>query len=218
MAKLRTTLYAALTALAIGAVAAPSVVAAPPPSLNAPDLAQGPFSRMHMLLEKTFLKVDVATIDIRYGAKTQSKFAKAAQGKTLNPALEEQLAKLAVAADDAVVQMRFERNVSLSQWSDQVEASLGKAVKAGYITAARRDHVVKNLSKWFAPIGKRGYKEGDKLLYRVTPTGLRTVVVTVEGQKVVDLSQPGDAARVVFAGYFAPDTDMRKPLLKSLFK
>lgn len=217
MAKLRTTLYAALTALALSGVMVTSAVASPP-SLNAPELAQGPFSRMHMLLEKTFLKVDVATIDIRYGAKTQSEFIKVAQGKTLNPALEEQLAKLAVATDDAVVQMRFERSVSLSQWSDQVKDSLGKAVKAGYISSGRRDHVVNNLDKWFSAIKKRGYKEGDKLLYRVTPKGLRTVVVTADGKKVVDFSQAGDASRVVFAGYFAPDTDMRKPLLKSLFK
>jgi hypothetical protein len=111
--------------------------------------------------------------------------------------------------------MRFERNVSLSQWLDQVSDSLDKAVSAGYISAARKSQVVSNLPNWFAPIRDRGFKQGDKVLYRVTPGSLRTVLHTIEGQTPVDQTDGGDASRVLFAGYFAPGADMR-PMLRSL--
>lgn len=216
MRKITSLFIAACTAVALGVAVAPIAFAGGAvPSLNEGDLASGPFSRMHMLLEKTILNVDVVTVDVRVNAKAQEEFTKIAGGKKIEGAVEEQLAKAAVAVDNAVVQMKFERDVSLSQWLDQVGGSLDKAVSAGYITAARRSHVMSNLPNWFAPIKDRGFKEGDKVLYRVNPGSLRTVLHTVEGQTPVDQTDSGDASKVLFAGYFAPGADMRA-MLRSL--
>lgn len=222
--------FAALVALALGsAVAVGGAVisggsfvplahaSAPVPSLASGDLASGPYSKMHMLLEKTILNVDVVTVDVRVDAKAQAEFVKLAQGKKIDGSVEEQLAKAAMATDNAVVQMKFERDVSLSQWFDQVGASLDKAVKAGYITAARKGQVMSALPQWFAPVKDRGFKEGDKVLYRIRPDSLRTVLVTVDGKTAVDQTdKTGDSSKVLFAGYFAPGADMRQPLLRSL--
>jgi hypothetical protein len=211
MKKLSHTLIAALTAFAVGATIVPMANAGgAAPSLGDGSLANGPFSKMHMLLEKTILKVDVVTIDVRVDGKAQGEFVKIAQGKKIEGDVEEQLAKAAIAVDNAVVQMKFERDVSLSQWIDQVEGSLDKAVSAGYVTAARKGQVMSGLPNWFAPIKDRGFKEGDKVLYRVQGGGLRTVLVQADGQTSVDQNDSGaDAARVLFAGYFAPGADLR---------
>lgn len=218
MRKLSSKFIAAFAALAIGSAVIPAASAAPPvPSLSAGDLARGPFSSMHMLLEKTILNVDVVTVDIRVDAKAQARFVKIAQGKKIEGVVEEQLARAAMAIDNAVVQMKFERNVSLSQWFDQVGDSLSKAVKAGYITEARKSQVVSALPQWFAAIKDRGFKEGDRVLYQVRPDSLRTVLVTVDGKTAVDqLDKSADSSKVLFAGYFAPGADMRQPLLRSL--
>lgn len=216
MRKFSTLLFVACAAIAVGTVTPNAAIAGGAlPSLNEGDLASGPYSRMHMLLEKTILNVDVVTIDVRVNAKAQSEFSKIASGKKIEGNVEEQLAKAALAVDNAVVQMKFERNVSLSQWLDQVGGSLDKAVEAGYLTAARKAQVLSSLPNWFAPIKERGFKEGDKVLYRVTPGSLRTVLQTVEGQAPVDQTDGGDAARVLFAGYFAPGADLRA-MLRSL--
>ncbi len=214
MKKLSRTFIAAVTACAIGAAAVPAASAGPAvPSLSEGGLASGPFSKMHMLLEKTILNVDVVTIDVRVDAKAQSEFAKIAQGKKIEGDVEEQLAKAALAVDNAVIQMRFERDVSLSQWLDQVGGSLDKAVASGYITGARKAQVVSNLPNWFAPIKERGFKEGDKVLYRVQKGSLRTALQQVDGQVSIDQTDTGgDSAKVLFAGYFAPGADMRKML------
>lgn len=216
MRKLPTLFIAACAAVAMSAAVVPVAFAGDAvPSLSEGDLASGPFSKMHMLLEKTILNVDVVTIDVRVNAKAQGDFSKIANGKKIEGDVEEQLAKAALAVDNAVVQMKFERDVSLSQWLDQVGGSLEKAVSAGYISAARKSQVLSNLPNWFASIKDRGFHEGDKVLYRVTPGSLRTVLHTVEGQTPVDQTDNGDASKVLFAGYFAPGADMRA-MLRSL--
>jgi hypothetical protein len=217
MKKLSHTFIAALTAFAVGATIVPMAMAGGAvPSLGDGSLASGPFSKMHMLLEKTILKVDVVTIDVRVDGKAQGEFTKIAQGKKIEGDVEEQLAKAALAIDNAVVQMKFERDVSLSQWIDQVSGSLDKAVSAGYITSSRKSQVMNGLPNWFAPVKDRGFKEGDKVLYRVQNGGVRTVLVQADGQTSVDQNDNGgDAARVLFAGYFAPGADLRG-LLRTL--
>ena len=52
--------------------------AAPLPSLEGGDLAQGPYSSMHMLLQKTVLNINVADIDVRFDKATQGRFAQLA--------------------------------------------------------------------------------------------------------------------------------------------
>lgn len=218
MRKISSKFVAAFAALAIGSAVVPLASAAPAvPSLSAGDLASGPFSRMHMLLEKTILNVDVVTVDVRVDANAQAQFVKIAQGKKIEGAVEEQLAKAAMATDNAVVQMKFERDVSLDQWFEQVGDSLNKAVRAGYLTQARKNQVMAALPQWFAPVKERGFQEGDRVLYQVRPDSLRTVLVTVDGKTAVDqMDKSADSSKVLFAGYFAPGADMRKPLLRSL--
>lgn len=214
MKKLSRVVVAAATAFSLSVAVVPAANAGPAvPSLSEGGLASGPFSKMHMLLEKTILNVDVVTIDIRVDSKAQSEFAKIAQGKKIEGDVEEQLAKAAMAVDNAVIQMKFERDVSLSQWLDQVSGSLDKAVAAGYITATRKAQVMSGLPNWFSVIKERGFKEGDKVLYRVQKGSLRTALQRADGQVTVDQTDTtGDSAKVLFAGYFAPGADMRKML------
>ena len=56
---------AAVTLAATAALAEATQSVDAPPSLNAPDLGQGPYSLMHMRLQKTLLKINVADIDVR---------------------------------------------------------------------------------------------------------------------------------------------------------
>ena len=66
MKKLSRVVVAAATAFSLSVAVVPAANAGPAvPSLSEGGLASGPFSKMHMLLEKTILNVDVVTIDIR---------------------------------------------------------------------------------------------------------------------------------------------------------
>jgi hypothetical protein len=203
-----------VSAISAGALADPSI-----PSLDAPELAHGPFSAMHMLLQKTFLRFNVATIDVRFDNDAQAHFADLARGKSYSDALGQQLAPIAINDENAVVQMRFERDVGLDTWMGVVRDNLDQARSAGLIPREIQDRVSQGLPQWFAALHDRGYKKGDRLLYAVKPDGLRTVVASPDGRILVDREDHDQGLRrVILASYFAPRSDFREPLLQSLFQ
>lgn len=187
------------------------------PSLDSPELAQGPYSSMHMLLQKTVLKIDVATVDVRVDRPTQAHFAELARGQQYSYPLDAQLASAAIAAPHAVVQMQFVRDVPLNRWIGVVRDNLELAREAGLITREIEKKVSSAIPQWFAPLAERGYQKNDRLIYSITPDTLRTVVVSAGGQLLLDLSDhEAGARRVVMASYFAPKSDTREPLIRSL--
>jgi hypothetical protein len=181
------------------------------------ELANGPFSHMHMLLEKTVLKVDVAKIEVAVDKPTQEKLTLARSGKAFSPTVESELAKIVLSADEAIIQMKFVRDVSLGQWIDGVRESLEKAVAAGLLSPALRKTVSDGLPNWFKAAEARGLKTGDRIIYRIKPSSLRSMIVQNDGKVVVDRTDEGaDKADMALASYFAPGTDYRTLLLQSL--
>ncbi|HSS39475.1 MAG TPA: hypothetical protein VLT58_11960 [Polyangia bacterium] len=186
-------------------------------ALNAPDLAQGPYASMHMRLQKTFLKINVADVDVRVDRPTQARFAQVAAGQAYSPALESQLAPIAIGAARAVVQMQFLRDVPLNRWVGVVRDNLEQARDAGLISRDVERRVSDALPGWFAAVKDRGYLKGDRVTYSVSHDALHTIVTAANGQVLVDMTQAGgEGPHVVLATYFAPKSDTREPLLRSL--
>jgi hypothetical protein len=189
------------------------------PSLDSPELAQGPFAYMHMLLQKTILSINVATIEVRVDKPTQSRLAGIASGQQYSDALGQQLANVAIGAERAVVQMRFKRDISLNRWMGVVRENLEQARKAGLINADLERQVGQGLPQWFAALKDRGYEKNDRLVYAVGPDSLRTAVVSAGGQVLVDRADREQGTRrVILASYFAYGSEFREPLLRSLFQ
>jgi hypothetical protein len=163
------------------------------------------------------LKINVADIDVRVDKPTQVKLAQAAAGQPYSEALDYRLAPIAIAAPRAVVQMQFVRDVPLNRWMGVVRDNLEQARDAGLITKDVEHRVSEALPNWFAPLKDRGYEKGDRVVYSVTPEALRTVVVSAGGQVLLDMTEHDEGARkVVLSSYFAPKSDTREPLLRSL--
>jgi len=189
------------------------------PALDAPDLAQGPFSAMKMTLKKTILRINVANIDVRFDKAAQARFSTLASGKGYSKDLAAELAKVAIEAGHAVVQMQFNHDVSLDRWMGVVKDNLEQARSAGLITKELEQQVGQGLPQWFSPLKDRGYEKGDRLLYEVRPDALHTAVVSKDGKVLLDrVDHEAGVRRVVLPSYFAPDSDFREPLLKSLFQ
>ena len=207
---------AAAIALAIAGVAAAADTL---PAVEGGDLARGQYAAMHMLLQKTVLNINVATIDVRFDRGTQSKFAQIATGKPYSPELGQQLALAAIEAKHAVVVMEFKRDIPLNRWIGVVKDSLEEARKAGLITRDAEKTVGDSLAGWFGALKDRGYVKDDRLIYAVMPDSVRSVVVSKSGQVLVDRVDPGHPGRrVVLGSYFATGSEFREPLLKSMFE
>jgi hypothetical protein len=211
--------FAAATGLAAALLVPASMAGAALPSVDSPELAQGPYSSMHMLLQKTVLKIDVATVDVRVDRPTQSHFAELARGQPYSFPLDAQLAAAAIAAPHAVVQMQFVRDVPLNRWIGVVRDNLELAREAGLIGRDIEQTVSNGIPQWFAPLQDRGYQKGDRLIYAVSPDALRTVVLSAGGQVLLDLTErEAGARRVVMPSYFAPKSDTRELLIRSLLE
>lgn len=214
-----TTLRSALSGLCILGWHAVPVMAEPAlPSLQSPELAQGTYATMHMLLQKTFLRIDVAVIEVRVDKPTQARLMGLAAGKPYSATLADSLARATMAAERGIVQMTFKRSVSLGRWMGVVRDNLEQARKAGTITPALEQKVSRALPDWFSALRDRGYEKNDRLIYGLAPDGLRTVVVSSSGQVLLDrMDHEPDVRMVVLASYFAPGSEFREPLLRSLF-
>jgi len=220
MASVKRVFFAAAGAgILIASLSGTSMAEGPLPSLDSSELAQGPYSYMHMLLQKTILSINVATIEVRVDKPTQTRLAGIASGQQYSEALAQQLANVAIGAERAVVQMHFKRDIGLNRWIGVVRENLEQARKAGLISADLERQVGQGLPQWFAALKDRGYEKNDRLVYAVAPDSLRTVVVSAGGQVLVDRTdrEPG-ARRVVMASYFAYGSEFREPLLRSLFQ
>ena len=205
-----------LVAVATGGAA---LAGAALPALEGGDLGQGRYATMHMLLQKTVLNINVATIDVRFDKGTQARFAQLAGGKAYAPDLGHQLALAAIEAKHAVVVMQFKRDIPLNRWIGVVKDNLEQARKAGLITRDVEQRVGDSLATWFGALKDRGYEKDDKLIYAVMPDSVRSVVVSKGGQVFVDRVDPGhEGRRVVLGSYFATGSEFREPLLKSLFE
>lgn len=189
----------------------------PRPVPRLTELATGPYARMHMLLEKTVLRIDVAEIEVAVDSATRDRLSAAAVGRAHSPELEAELAAIALSTKEAVIEMKFLRRVSLMQWIDGVRDSIAQAKAAGLVDAALAKRVSDGLPRWFSAAERGGFAVGDSVLYRISPDGLRTVIVRKGGTVVVDRTDPGrDKCDLVLATYFAPGTPYRTPLLRSL--
>jgi hypothetical protein len=173
-----------------------------PPSPASQEWAEGPYSAMHMLLEKTIFNVDVLTVDVRVGRQVHRRLVDViGTNQRYSEQLGERLAKVVLDTDDALVEVGYLR-----------------AEAAQLITKEIKERVQERVPVAFAAIKERGYEHGDRLLYRVRADSVRMVVVSEKGKIYVDTTDVGkDAPRVVMASYFAPRSDFREPLLRSLF-
>jgi hypothetical protein len=180
-------------------------------------LGQGPYARMQMTLERTWLGIDVARVEVRFAPETRDRLQQIAQGRPRSAAVVDALARVALDARDASVQLVFLRDVSLDRFVGEVRKSLGRARDAGIIDQATYATSIQRVPETFAPLARRGFRRGDRIDYRVAPGGLRSVVVARTGQVLVDVTVADPRARVaLLAGYFAPGSAFREPLIQSL--
>lgn len=198
-------------------------LAAPGAHADAPTLDDGlgraPYGRMHMLLEKTFLNIDVLTVEMRFGDDTAEALRTLAEGRKLDGALVNSIATRAYRAEDAYVEIRFKRNVSLGDFVDAVRKNLARARKAGMIDEVNYQNVARNLPRWFGFLEERGIEEGDRILYRARPSSMRTIYLEHQGRVDLDQTDSGAGPRLaLLGGYFAPGSDFREGLVASLFE
>jgi hypothetical protein len=202
-----------------------ALAAAPAPAAHAqaglPDtasLATGPGSAMETRYQRTFLRVNVLTLRVRFGVETAARLRRAVEGRRLTPGLADTVAAAALEARDAWAHLRFHRNLSLRQFLGGIRDNARAAREAGIIAPAEFAEIDRDLPAWYAFLAERGIRRDDEMFYRIRGDTLRTVYRAADGQVLLDQTDTGSFRRLsVLGGYFAPGSDFRQGLIRSLF-
>lgn len=182
------------------------------------DLGTGRYARMRMRLEKTFLKIDVLDLEIIVSKPTAETLEKLVKGKDYSKRLEQEVATAVVRTTDAYAGLVFLMDVDFDQFVEGGRANVKRAYDAKMVTKEEYDRVSAGLPTWFAFLKERGVREGDRLQYRGSPKGLRTIYNDPKGKKLSEITHAGAAPLgTMLASYFAPESDFREPLVRSLF-
>lgn len=211
-----TLVAAAILMAGVPAAAQSTSVAVPP--MDTTSIGRRPYSRMHMLLEKTIFKVDVLTVDVFVADEDARRIEQLASGRRYSSNLADSIAAIAIGSQDAWLRIEFVRDVSLDQFLDGVDDNLRLVSAAGLIAAEDYEAISEGLPRWFAFLDERRIRKGDQIHYRIHADTLRTVFRAVGGAILLDQTDVGRAPpRAVLGSYFVRKSEFRKALIKSLF-
>jgi len=219
--------FGTVSLTALVAVAAASIPATPLPGQSlAADTAiaadtvgagTGTFGRMHMLLERTILNVDVLTLDVRVGPSTADRIDELLAKPREFGGLSDSVAAAALEATDVLARIEFHRNVGLTRFLGGIRDNLRRATRAGIVTPAQFRSISADLPHWYSFLADRDIRSGDRMYQRVRFDTLRTVYVGAEGDLLLDQVDVGPERRLaVLGGYFAPGSDFREGLVASV--
>lgn len=174
---------------------------------------------MRMLLERTIFQVDVLTLTVRIEGDRGVRLRELTRTRSLSEETADSVARIATEADRARARLDFLRDVSLDRFLEAVRESSRAAERAGFISRETYDRIDRSLPGWYAFLRGRGLKEGDRMTYRIDGDTLVTRYRSAEGELLLDQTDVGPArGRSVLAGYFAPGSDFRQGLIRSLFR
>lgn len=184
---------------------------------NGFEFAHGPYSKMKTVLEKTIFNVDVLTVNVQLDPKVQAKVKDLLEGRQYNDELSEKMAHILMASQNMKIVLTFLRDTDFNRFISEVKNSIRCAAEAGAISKSEQDNAFQNLPQWFAPIQKRGIRNGDSLSYHISENKMHTLLRLQNGKTVVDQTDAGGSPRRVLLGsYFAKCSDFRDGLFRSL--
>jgi hypothetical protein len=173
---------------------------------------------MEGTLHRTIFRVAVLRVGVRVDPETQRRLESIAAGRTYTDEAAQQVAGAMLDADDVLIVVEFQRSVSYERFMRAIEGDIRRARDANLVREADYRSALEALPTWFRPLEARGMRRGDLLVYRLHPDALQTRLITSEGQIWVDRIDVGPGPRRTFlASYFAPDSRLRRTLIRSLF-
>lgn len=182
------------------------------------ELATGPYSSMRMCLERTLLSINVMSVRVRFGAGAQRKLRELASGREYSGRLAAQIARAAVLADEAQAVLRFEREVELQEFLSSLRKGVREATEVGWINSTTATKLSGRFSDWFGPLRERNFQQGDRLVFWVDASRLTMALWDRNGKRLIHRSaEIPNATTAMLAFFYVPKSDLREPLIRSLF-
>ncbi len=210
-------LAAAAACFPLRSAAQEAGASAPPPAeAHAPPWALAPV--MEMLYERTIFNVDVLTVSIGVDPGTEAELRALVGGGDYEPAAADAVVARVMDSHSVLIRSRFHRDVGLDQFLGGVRDSLERARDGGYLAHDELEAVFAENVRQFQPFQERGFRSDETITYRIRGDRLDLEVRDAAGGILFENRVEGDVRRgALLGGYFAPDSDFREGLLRSLF-
>lgn len=184
-----------------------------------PRLAAGPYAVLQAVLRKTFLKVEVARVQIRVDETTQRKLASLASGRKQTDTLAAGVVAAVMKTGNAVVTSEVRRDIPFDRYAESAYEDLDAARESGLISENAYWSLARLMPEWLRFLQDRGVRKGDRFMCQMGPGSMRVVYRTLDGRTLLDRTIAGyEPGRAVLASYLAPDSSFRKELVKSVFR
>jgi len=173
---------------------------------------------MGTLLERTFLRIDVLTVDLCLDAAAGARIeALTAGADRVAGAVADSVTRAVLESGQATARVVFRRDLTLSRFLESVAEDQGKAVSAGLLSDTASRAIRDALPGWFAPLRERGIFDGDQLVYAMGSDSIRSRYIGRDGSVLLDRMDTGRERRIsVLATWLAPGASLRNGLLRSL--
>lgn len=205
--------------LRVALAAAALVLCAPPAAAQMEGSNGSSGVLLQMKLEKTFLKVDVVSLDVKVEGETADWLRQLADTAAYSEAVADAVTRMVLDAENVTVTLRFLRGASLERFLDEVNGGLRKAVAAGLLDEAHAQEISANMPGWYAFLEERGVHSGDRHVHVIRGESMNTRFIDASGNVLLDHEDVARTGRTaVIASYFAPGSDFRVPLVRSLFR
>jgi len=182
-------------------------------------LAEGPFSSMDMLYERTIFNVDVLRLHMVFGPETAATFSDLVGEGSYDGEVAERVAEAALASEDVLVRSRFLRDVSLDQFMDGLRDNLRMAREQGFLTPEEEATIRRETQAQYAILSGRGIRKGETMWYRIRGDSLHVALESLDGEVLLEDRPVGPERRMaVLGGYLARGSDFREKLVRSLFQ
>jgi hypothetical protein len=171
-----------------------------------------PHAVMAFLFEVTFMKIDVAIVEVRLGPQDAARVAAVAAEGDRDDDRRDRVAAILDQADPLAYGMTFKRDSDLGKFFKGMLGNMERAVEAGEITQAEYDRVDREYRALMAPYAERGARKGDRLLYRLSGDQLHLIYVGTDGDVMLDEHLGEVWARAVRASFTGQESEMREKL------
>jgi len=181
-------------------------------------LGQAPNSVHSFLFEVTFMNIDVAIVEFQLDAQTATLVTAITAEGDANDSRMDRVGDTLLAAETIAFSMDIQRDTSTGKLLKGMLLNLERAWKAELISESEHELVSERLRAIFTLHDERGIQEGDKLMYRVQPDGVRVILLGVDGEILEDSYETGLAWTKGIKGIFVgPNSKLREKLVEAVW-
>jgi len=175
-------------------------------------LGEEPGAVLGFLFEVTFMKIDVAEVEVRLADPDAAAIAVIVDEGGRNDRRRDRVADVLHAAAPVAYGMTFKRDSDLGKFFKGMLGNMERAVAAGEITAPEYARVDREYRALMAPYGERGVRKGDRLLYRLDAGTGHLALIGVDGAVLLDQALDEVWTRAVRASFTGRESKMRDEL------